>query len=1027
MAYFFTNAIDITPSSGSWVTIDLSPYLPQDATVAVLRVHEGSYGEHVNYGLRTYGSSNDNYAVGYINGYSQCDFYVKVSTALKIEAKIQTTYCKIKLTGYFTSDAAGFTEPYQIAADLTSSWTTYNLSSYIPISAKFALLEITCTDSVWNNTGIRPFGSTDTRVAPQYGASHFGFCVPIDGNRKFEAIKNGGTTKIYLHGYVTAGRSFVNGINKSVTNTDNYQTITLTPPWGASGVLIESWTHTSGHDGFVALRKGSTDDIYKNSSFCTHAIGIDFAAKTIEGKRQNTYMDFYVMGYFCKPYKNIDLMPRNWVGEFNNQVSGSFSDGDEVLIDIRQPSGDNGYYNLPSPIADMGTLSLLNLLNTEIAANYMATILSDMAEFYEANGLGDSVNEFFESVISSEYLNSINSHGSDLKILFIKQPFLLERILHFSLDIATGFWNSLYIGNKIVDSGIETMFSVSSGLGNSKDVNFPLTISEGFRKYLALLNGITDPVNSLAVLTSTIEEHIHIPYFFRNSLRPVLTTRVSPAWDITIEGSSIKKYVKKINLTKQESEAIDHIEIELAGLKLWDVCNPVTNYGELCIKLTLSNPPGVADPYEFYLETREKKESAVSNPAARGGSANINIWGRQKPAILAKGFASKLSDTYYNKYASEIAAEIAGSSLAGYGVSIPITWDCDDYWISEFSTEDYPINALIKLAEAAGAIVRTNSDGSLTVRSKFPVKPEELSNETAVYSFDFTNIISMDYTEEQPEFSSVTVNINNGSSSEDYSIEAVDGTCAKPGETLQIKVYIPNKSASYKLKVAGDAKISKVGTYSETLDETVTITNGSGSVSKAIYSVTSYTLHTCDGSGKTIDYTAGSKTITICRGSLTPLDDTCSLLDICYETKYDLWDVTSTVSGTVALFVVKDTGSSAASAVTVVVGGVAAPDNKGADNINNALIITETQAVTVGQIYLYDNSYRRRKYTLDVPYCGAQDGSVASVNDDESGTYMKGIVREASVEISLSSKDKSPKFKETIVVYGYDNYKNPVK
>ncbi|MBF0520231.1 MAG: hypothetical protein HQK92_10950, partial [Nitrospirae bacterium] len=421
MAYFFTNAIDITPSSGSWVTINLSSYIPADTTVVVLRVHDDGYGEHLSYGLRTYGSSNDNYPVGWINGISQCDFYVKVSTDLKIEAKTQTSHCKLKLMGYFTADATGFATPYTIASDLTGSWIAYDLSSYIPMSTKFALLEITCTDSVWNNTGIRPFGSSDTRVAPQYGASHFGFCVPIDGNRKFEAVKNGGTTKIYLHGYVSAGRSFVNGINKSVTNTDNYQTITLTPPWGASGVLIESWTHTSGHDGFVALRKtGSTDDIYKTNSYSTHAIGGNFTAKTIEGKRQNSYMDFYVMGYFCKPYKNLDFVPRNWVGEFNNQVSGSFSDGDEALTDIYQPVSGTACYHLPSPIADMGTLSLLNLLNTVIAANYVFTLLSDMAVFYETNGLGDSVNEFLINAIGSEYLNSINSHGSDLKILFIK-------------------------------------------------------------------------------------------------------------------------------------------------------------------------------------------------------------------------------------------------------------------------------------------------------------------------------------------------------------------------------------------------------------------------------------------------------------------------------------------------------------------------------------------------------------------------------------------------------------------------------
>ncbi|QWR78136.1 LamG domain-containing protein [Candidatus Magnetomonas plexicatena] len=740
------------------------------------------------------------------------------------------------------------------------------------------------------------------------------------------------------------------------------------------GVTLNGWTHIAVVRGFGdshiyyyvnGVRSGGYIPVYpSNGSACAMSIG----------QWASPY-----------PYNFIGYMDEfrvsnkaRWANDFTPPTSAYDS---TIVI----------YTRLFASKSDIGELRDSQFMDTGDSKMYINNINSPIS---------DSNVLTFVSGLGLNYPQVYNTLGSDLTMLFIKQPLLLERILHFVNDLATGYWKGLYIGNKVVDSGIEAIFGISGGIGNSKDVSLPETISEGFRKCVTLLNGITDPFNYIAAFANTLEEHIHIPYYLRNSLRPTLTTRVSPAWDIMLDGTSIKKYVKKINLTKRDSEPIDHIEIELAGLKLWDVCNPATNYGQLRIKFTIS-PKGDSPiiNYEFYLETREKKESATPD-----GSANINIWGRQKPAILAKGFASKLSDTYYNRYASEIAAEIVGAN----NYSPLLTWECDDYWISEFSTNDYPIDALIKLAEAIGAIVRTKADGSLTVRSRFPVKPDELVNETVSYAFDRTGIIAMDYAEEQPECSSVTVNINNGGSSEDYSIEAVDSTCAKPGETLQMRVYIPNENAEYDLKVTGDAKASKVGTYSETLDETITLTDGSGSVSKAIYSVNSYTLYTCDGSDKTMDYSAGSKTI-------TPSDDTCSLLEISYETKYDLWNVTSSVSETVALCVV--TESSAASSMTVIKGN----GSNSANDITNDLITTENQATTVGQLYLYEHYYRRRKFTLDVPYSGAQDGTVASVDDDNSGIYVKGIVREASVEISLSGKDKSPKFKETIVVYGYEN------
>ncbi|MEO5355846.1 MAG: hypothetical protein H7844_00930 [Nitrospirae bacterium YQR-1] len=968
MAHFFTNFTEITPGAqGSWVTIDLSSYIPEGATVVCVRIRGGGW-----YGFRAYGSTYDNYFTNSgVNGYSE--FYTAVSTDRKIQIKRQNTNVYCYLCGYFTSDAIGFSNPYQIASDLTTSWAAYDLNSYVPLGAKFAVLEILAgADN--HGTGIRAYGSTDTQRTWSGVGWHYGYIIALDNNRKVEAARNVGPTKLYLHGYITNGKGKINGLDKSPA-TGSYQTIDMSadhPPWGYAGALVQTWTD-NGDNPRIALRApGSTDDMYYSTGNVTYVAGMG-AAKTFECKRESTHVKVYVLGYFSKPYKNVDLVARNWVGEFNNQcaVSGSVSDSDNVKIN--HATGDNEVLKVSSALADMGTFSSLNLITSEIMTRCFFNSLSDNLLFSVPQALGDSGTEYFVSAISNEYLNLINTYGGDLAMLFIKQPLLLERILHFSLDIAEGHTKGLFICNKIVDSGIEAMLAISSGISDSKTNSLPLTISEGWNKFLsiqskivdsgietmltissslsdtkditfttmiaeginktlALLTSMADPVNSTLYVTNTIEDHLHIPFFLRNSLAPVPVKRVSPVWDLTLEGVSIKRYTKKINMDRRESEPIDQIEIELAGLTLWDTCNPATNYGELRIKLTINS-----NEYQFYLESREKNESA-----GEGFKAGMNIWGRQKTAILAEGFATKLTGTYSNKYASEIAVEIAGD--------ITLTWDCDDYWISTFTADDYPLNVLVTLAEGIGAVVRTKMDGSLTVRSKFPVTPDELLNETAIYSFDRTGITSLDYAEEQPEFNAVTVNLSTNSAGlQKYSIKAVDGTCARPGETLQMKVYIPSANALYSLNVSGTATATKIGTYSESEDEEVKY--------------------------------------------------------------YDLWELTSAVTETVSLSVSTDT---ATSSVTVIMGG----GGKEAGAINNALITTESQASTVGELYLYEHYYRRKKYTIDVPYSGVEDGKVATVDDEAGGTFVRGIVREASLEISLSGG--AVKLKEIIKICAYE-------
>lgn len=112
---FFTNGIDVTPSTtGSWVDVDVSAYIPEGSTGVILKIMNTGTATY-NVGVRKNGSS-DNFGLYIPNTYARHAF-VGVDSNRIFEAYIGSTSVKIYLAGYCDSAVDFFTN----AVDKTPS------------------------------------------------------------------------------------------------------------------------------------------------------------------------------------------------------------------------------------------------------------------------------------------------------------------------------------------------------------------------------------------------------------------------------------------------------------------------------------------------------------------------------------------------------------------------------------------------------------------------------------------------------------------------------------------------------------------------------------------------------------------------------------------------------------------------------------------------------------------------------------------------------------------------------------------
>jgi len=539
----------------------------------------------------------------------------------------------------------------------------------------------------------------------------------------------------------------------------------------------------------------------------------------------------------------------------------------------------------------------------------------------------------------------------------------------------------LYLLNTLANINVENrQFIINSLQQLAKTNQLQNELGDAFSSMLAILNDLIEPISKAETISSDIISYLVTNQSLRNELlylypsegEEVCTRFLEYSdWDIKLDGTSIKDKVTEINIYRRESEIFNHIELTIVDPKLFKQCDPYFNSGLERIELRINDKI-----MKFLLESREGSEE----------SREFSIWGRCKAAILSEPFSIKTSYVIKDKKASEIAEELAGS--------IDIDWQIYDFYVKEFTYEGYPIDGISRLAEVIGGIVRTKSDGSLLVRYKFPVRPKDLQNVDAVYELDrYSNLVSLDYSEEAALYDSVEVRGADYSEMQTYFSIETDKTCFEIGkEDAILKVYKYPFDIGYTV-FSTDGTITKISSNkTEEITENINIENESGGTSKYIDALTSYEWI---GNIKkknekeplgSIEFDGNNIQCTNCAGAY---------LRVNYKTKYDEWKLSCDKETEVKSIVIVPEGE------TIVLNVVIGDGNRPASPIQDELITEEYMAILRGQAFLDDNYYQKIKHTVKLPYVDIEDGQVVSLADDYYNLYGNYLVKQSDINVIL--------------------------
>lgn len=294
-SFFPITPLEVTPGiAESWQDVDVSAYVPVGATGVIL--HCSSTAGEQKLGLRKNGSSDNR--IDYLLINSHCWSMIGIDSSRIFEAYISTiTDTNIYLVGYTISGVTFFTNAYNKSLSSTGSWIDIDCSSEAP-NAIGLIFEVVSGLSAYN-FGFRAKGSTDDRHNDTYTHCCFTAVIGCNNSQVCQGWIEDATVKFYLVGYITIGAVFnTNATDLSLTTAGSWLDLSTLP--SQSNIAFIEVTSASGYN--YGLRKnGSSEDIYYKANFHPWAFVECDSSRIIEGKIENTWVDFFLVGYATKP------------------------------------------------------------------------------------------------------------------------------------------------------------------------------------------------------------------------------------------------------------------------------------------------------------------------------------------------------------------------------------------------------------------------------------------------------------------------------------------------------------------------------------------------------------------------------------------------------------------------------------------------------------------------------------------------------------------------------------------------------
>ncbi|MBF0607686.1 MAG: hypothetical protein HQL61_09085 [Magnetococcales bacterium] len=1034
----FTNAVTVSTSiPDAWTTYDLSGSIPAGGKFAVLQIKRPGGAAAVS--VRCNGSTDNRLqsaTTGSLYGYC---------TGVDVNRKIQLygSNMEVYLVGYVTQGRQRVNGLDKSLVDINTFKDVDVSADYPPWGCAGALVEYHCTTASARAYVLRAIGSTDNDYVNRRNTTG-ALCVKLDANRKFQFKMSAVDADIYILGYFMkplvhktqfAGydigefKRAMTGTNTGNTQDAYFSALSISegiPRYNVSPAVTDVFVRS-----MKTVLTTQLTMAYRNAfSLCLALCLRDVIGEILSLLSGNCIVsDVFGRLTPIPDVLNISRQTPSPMNEpFGFTMVNEISEGMSLIKSLSTQIADSGLLfgvNNQNACSDMFGQSLVNEISegfTVIRTFAMQIVDSgllfaqscssaierpDKINLLQAlsTKIADSDVRFIInntntlSTLSNQNILTTISEG--LNLLQALSTKIADSDVRFTTNIITALGNSASqsavneiseglnilrtLSAKIVDSGLSYTQSSPNALTDGITHQFITEISKEFRRAMSIITTGNEPIVMLQALGN---EMVAMSALFAQymNLNNDSFTLIQPDtdWDIIIDGISVKDRVLSIDVTCNETNYMDSIELTLVGVEDISGFDPdVTSESRTEERIELRLP---AYSYHFLLESIEVKESFAKQ--------GISLHGRQKTALLMEPFAEKVSQVYNNTLASAIAVELAGD--------IPITWAVDDYLISQMSIDGYPLEAIAELAGAMGGIVRTQKDGSLLVRARYPVRPDRLPTVAPTRIFDHGNIIAMDISQEQPLYSAVTVQVSKETAaSKNYTMQT-SGSCAESGQAVDIYIYKPNPAAQYRLKASGVISLTSKGQVVETVQEDIDLVGGSGSLSNPVFELVSYSIDGCSGNCE-LNYTPGDTSVYVDNAS-------CCVLHVRYITKYDHWIATSDREHRVVICAVEDEN-----AETTAVRCIKGIGSKQANDINNVLVMSPPQARIVGETYLNDNYYKKEKVKIKSVFNDMKDGDIVTVIDNNK--RITGIVR--NVDLSFTTDGNVLKFYETIEVYAY--------
>lgn len=442
-----------------------------------------------------------------------------------------------------------------------------------------------------------------------------------------------------------------------------------------------------------------------------------------------------------------------------------------------------------------------------------------------------------------------------------------------------------------------------------------------------------------------------------------------------LDGMPVLGRVTGLRLSQDETQVHDELIVESSDMSLWADADPAIHRGQPRLELHVGSRT-----IQFVLDDRELTGERDFRLSA------LSLGVRNEPRYLDEPWAPPSTTDY------PMAKDLAAAMLP----ATALVWDLPVDWrvSPDFAWKESPLDSLVEMVAAVGAVVRSDDDGRIVVRRRWPVRPVHMPDRVPDVRLDRTWIVDagVPQIERTPGYDCIEISGVDTSADAKTPMAEIEEQSPVIGQSVHLRVYwekdVPKTGVS---TLVTSGAMSQLGSGTLTVPEDpespeiVDFTEGTASAKYPVRSLDSV---------RWIGRSAGPVSVEPYTRELRSASDW-GVAEIRYTAAYTRYLVHP---GQVErLLAVWGFGNESSAAVRVLVCLNSGDASRPADPIEDARITCEAAAVERGTAELDQAAYDRTTISWTAPYeDAARDGATAEIRNEN--IFVTGNFRISKIE-----------------------------